>query len=176
MNRVDLGFARITIERRHHARIMEDHFGGSGAGRFHDAWSSPIELLSSPDVREALEAKISEIETHQNAKRTLDLPLPIGWSSFVDSTEVPASKQRRIGHRKPWGGMMLKEDADLAIPASSRIAINGKLSRRAGRKPTLIIVSMYPGQNVGRLAEYRDITAQLGLILVPYGHPGEPIE
>ena len=170
----------LYMHRNSQGRINQNHFTGTGAGRF-VAWDTPEDLLKDPGFREAVLREAGD-RIRGQIDFVYEAPQLIGWDNILHIFEdaVPFTTHNFIqthygSKHRLWCAMELRHNAQDKILAkrTKLIKVFGVISphrRRRGWR-AINFHALRPGRDLGRLPG-RDLTKELGVVMLPFGTPG----
>lgn len=103
---------------------------------------------------------------------------PVGWSATAPRQEFAASELEEFRPSQRSVAMRLRKDSGRMAPLTNEVTFSGDFLKLSDRW-SLVIYSVYPGPNIGRLSgpngSVVDLTASRGVVFFDWSHPGEKL-
>lgn len=183
--RLDLGngiVALVVLTDKTRDRLLPLHFkscisGMRTAGMFFNQ-VTPSGVLENPKVKDELAAHVREIWRGENPQDTFSIEVHFedtiaGWSSTAD---IRNFKEKDLewfcpnNHSRALRVKLSSRHIFAPVTKTMTLVFELKSERNA---PTIMVRSMYPGRDVGKLDG--DITEREGLVFFDWDHQGEPL-
>lgn len=175
------GCIKVVLPREQRKRLHGTCFRGKQvreAGNF-SRWSGFDQMLDDPIFGEPFLEIVNDIllgrkplKGHGFKERIgLKLSTPIGWSSTIPRELAPGGhlERRSLNHQAE---ALFQLDPSCPAPLTNVIslALGFKCPDQADLTATVLIETLYPGPNVGRLVG--DVTEATGHVFFDFHHPG----
>lgn len=157
-------------------RVRKHHFkpGANTAGTFLPKWQSPAMVLREigPELAEDCLEYCKAGESGEFSVEIEFLEEPVGWSGVVSLDRVCDEWLECFEPNRRSTAKQVKAESKILAPLTNIVTVVYSLHFNGGA-PKVVIHSLYPGQDVGKLKG--DITSREGVAFFGWEHPGAPL-